>query len=44
MYDENIFRGLDFVLDEARRRNIFVVLVLADWWCDALLCLRASGC
>jgi hypothetical protein len=32
VYDEHIFRGLDFVLHEAMRRNIFVVLVLADWW------------
>jgi hypothetical protein len=32
VYDEGIFRGLDFVLDEAMKRNMFVVLVLADWW------------
>lgn len=37
VYDENVFRGLDFVLSEARKRNIFVVLVLADWWCDTRL-------
>ena len=26
---------LDFILDEARKRSIFVVLVLGDWWCES---------
>ena len=32
VYDERILHGLDFVLHQAMLRNIFVVLVLADWW------------
>jgi len=32
LYDEDLSRGLDFVLAAARARSIRVVLVLADWW------------
>jgi hypothetical protein len=32
VYDSGIFRGLDFILDAAQKRNLKVVLVLSDWW------------
>lgn len=32
VYDDNIFRGLDFILDAAGKRGIKIALVLADWW------------
>ncbi len=40
VYDDKIFRGLDFVLAEARKRGIRVTLVLADWWCAMHFCVR----
>lgn len=32
VYDETMFRALDWVLAEAGKRSIRVFLVLADWW------------
>jgi mannan endo-1,4-beta-mannosidase len=31
-YNENIFRGLDYLLDEARKRGVRVLLALTDNW------------
>jgi mannan endo-1,4-beta-mannosidase len=32
VYDDGIFRGLDFILHESARRELKVILVLSDWW------------
>ncbi len=32
VYDDNIFRGLDYILAAAHKRGLRVVLVLSDWW------------
>ena len=32
MYDEKVLVGLDFVLNEASKRGIRAVLVLANYW------------
>lgn len=33
-FNDHVFEGLDFVLAEARRRNLFVVLTLVNYWSD----------
>lgn len=35
VYDEALLNGLDFIMEAARARNIYVVLVLADWWTES---------
>ena len=32
MYDEKVLVGLDFVLNEASKRGIRIVLVFANYW------------
>lgn len=33
-FNDQVFEGLDFVVAEARRRRIFVILTLVNYWQD----------
>ncbi|DBB02500.1 hypothetical protein WJX82_002641 [Trebouxia sp. C0006] len=36
VYNENIFRGLDYTLDQARQRNLKVIMAFVDNWVEGV--------